>query len=268
VNVRAVPILLAFSVLGSAALAQTQAAKNAKCFAEADARGLHGQERSAFREQCKSSADQTVSAQSPWYIEGSAGALWRMDATRSTTIFNSLGTTGPGTNTTTFFPGAVFNLGLGYKLPWGFRIEAEGGYAHYSAESVSPLSTNGAFPLLNGNRLELQSGGARDQYSATFNAFYDLPMFGQFIPYVGAGIGVNTVNSQDGHFAGVGGVPRFTQLGGSGTNAAVLGEVGMTITLNAKWSVVPSYRFEKVFTNAGAFPNQANIFKLGLRYSL
>jgi hypothetical protein len=42
----------------------------------------------------------------------------------------------------------------------------------------------------------------------------------------------------------------------------------MTITLNAKWSVVPSYRFEKVFTNAGAFPNQANIFKLGLRYSL
>lgn len=145
-NVRAVPILLAFSVLGSAALAQTQAAKNAKCFAEADARGLHGQERSAFREQCKSSADQTVSAQSPWYIEGSAGALWRMDATRSTTIFNSLGTTGPGTNTTTFFPGAVFNLGLGYKLPWGFRIEAEGGYAHYSAESVSPLKYQRSVP--------------------------------------------------------------------------------------------------------------------------
>ena len=167
-----------------------------------------------------------------------------------------------------FFRGLSSIWVLGTSCRGDFVLKPKGGYAHYSAESVSPLSTNGAFPLLNGNRLELQSGGARDQYLATFNAFYDLPMFGQFIPDVGAGIG--------------GKYRQFTRralrwgrrraavyaVGGSGTNAAVLGEVGMTITLNAKWSVVPSYRFEKVFTNAGAFPNQANIFKLGLRYSL
>jgi opacity protein-like surface antigen len=259
---------VALLVLGSPALARDQVGKNAKCAAEADARNLHGQERPAFLEKCESTADQIALVQSPWYIAGSAGVLSRLDASRSATFFNSLGTTGPGTNTTTFSPGAVFNLGLGYKLPWGFRIEAEGGYAHYSAESVSPFSTNGAFPLLNGSRLQLQSGGARDEYSATLNAFYDLPVPGRFIPYVGAGIGANIDNAQTGHFAGVGGQPRFSQLGGSGTNAAILGELGVTITLNAKWAVVPSYRFEKVLTKAGAYPNEANIFKLGLRYSM
>ena len=36
------------------------------------------------------------------------------------------------------------------------------------------------------------------------------------------------------------------------------------ITVNANWSVVLSYRFEKVITDSGALRNEANIFKLGL----
>jgi opacity protein-like surface antigen len=211
---------------------------------------------------------QSASPQNPWYIEGSAGALWRFDASRTTTFFNSLGTTGPGFNTTTYDPGYVFNLSLGYKLPLGFRVGVEGGYAHYSAESASPLSLNGAFPLLNGSRLGLQSGGGHDQYSATFNAFYDLPVSGWIVPYLGGGVGVEYVNSQTGYFAGAGGAPRFTEGGSDSTNAVVLAEIGLAITLNAKWSVVPSYRFEKVFTDSGALPNSANIFRLGLRYLL
>ena len=87
-----------------------------------------------------------------------------------------LGTTGPGVSAVTYDPGYALNLGVGYKLPGGFRTEIEAAYWRYYAASVSPLSTNGAFPLLNGNRLDLVSGGARDQYSATVNAFYDLPL--------------------------------------------------------------------------------------------
>jgi opacity protein-like surface antigen len=113
-----------------------------------------------------------------------------MDESFSTTVFNNFGTTGPATDTDTFNPGPVVNLGAGYRLPYGFRIEGELGYAYYTADTISPLSTNGAFPALTGARLPLQSGGERDQYSFTTNAFYDLPVAGQFVPYVGAGVGV------------------------------------------------------------------------------
>src|SRR5580704_13059196 len=84
-------------------------------------------------------AAHTASAQSPWYIEGSAGALLRLDASRSTTLRNSAQTiTGPATSTGTYDPGYVINFGLGYKLPFGVRVEGELGYAHYSANSVNP----------------------------------------------------------------------------------------------------------------------------------
>lgn len=212
-------------------------------------------------------AAHAASAQTPWYITGSAGASLRMDASQSTTFFNGFGTTGPGTNTRTYDPGPVINLGVGYKLPLGFRVEGELGYAHYSADSASPLSTNGAFPQLNGSGLALQSGGGYDQYSATGNAFYDLPIPGWVIPYVGAGFGVEHTDAQTGHFAGPGGAPRFTELNGSSTYAVVLGEIGVTIELDERWAVVPSYRFEHVFTTNNASPNDANIFRLGVRYS-
>jgi len=32
--------------------------------------------------------------------------------------------------------------------------------------------------------------------------------------------------------------------------------------------VVPAYRFEHLFTTGNAFPNDANIFKLGFHYSM
>jgi hypothetical protein len=77
------------------------------------------------------------------------------------------------------FPGVVLivlNLGVGYKLPYGFRAEVEGGYAHYVLTNISPMNDNPlVLPKLIGTRLNLMSGGERDQYSATLNAFYDLP---------------------------------------------------------------------------------------------
>src|ERR1700679_2106472 len=85
-----------------------------------------------------------AAAQSPWYISGSAGVFLRSDSSRSTTISNALGISGPGTDTTAFDPGPTFNLGVGYKLPLGFRVEGEIGYEHYAASSASPFSSNGA----------------------------------------------------------------------------------------------------------------------------
>ena len=165
------------------------------------------------------------------------------------------------------------NLGVGYRLPLGFRVEVKGVYSHYTLDTINPLSTNGAFPELNGTRLTLQSGGGCDQYSATLNGFYDLPLSGWIVPYLGAGVGVNYTNAETATFTipsgfGVAAAGKFTQLGGSATNTVVLAEVGVTLTLDAHWSIVPSYRFEKVFTSSGEFPNQANIVKLGVRYSL
>jgi opacity protein-like surface antigen len=149
----------------------------------------------------------------------------------------------------------------------GFRIEVEGGYAHYTTASASPLSTNGAFPTLNGSRLGSQSGGAHNEYSATFNAFYDVPVSDWYTPYIGAGVGVVGTNIQTGVFAGPGGIPQFTQIGRNATDALMIAEAGMTIKIDAKWAIVPSYRFEKVVTN-GTLPENNNIFKLGVRYSL
>jgi opacity protein-like surface antigen len=211
-------------------------------------------------------AAHAASAQSPWYITGSAGALLRSDASASPRLSNGFGTTGPGTLTATYDPGPVFNLGVGYKLPLGFRVEGELGYAHYSFDSENPLSTDGTFPPLNGSRLALQSGGGHDQYSATVNGFYDLPIPGWIVPYVGAGFGVERTNSQTAHFSGPG--VQFTSLGSDKTWPVILGEVGVTITLDERWAVVPSYRFEHVFASgAGSVLYNANIFRLGVRYS-
>jgi len=210
----------------------------------------------------------TASAQSPWYIEGSAGTQVRLDSSRSTTFRNlNNGATGPGTNTASFDAGYVVNLGLGYKLPFGVRVEGELGYAHYSVNGITPVSTDGTFPVLNGSRVALQSGGGMDQGSATVNAFYDLPVPGRFVPYIGVGFGAVLISEQATRFTNSSGTVQFNQNSSSIILPAMLGEVGLTIALDANWAAVPSYRFQHVFTQAGTFIDDSNIFKLGLRYS-
>jgi opacity protein-like surface antigen len=119
---------------------------------------------------------------------------------------------------------------------------------------------------LNGSRLDLVSGGVRDQYSATVNAFYDLPLSGPMVPYIGGGAGVSHLNQALGVFSGPN-VVRFTQLSSTSTDPAILGETGVAIAVNGNWSVVPAYRFEKVLTPSGAASSNINIFKIGFRYS-
>jgi opacity protein-like surface antigen len=222
----------------------------------------------------------TASAQSAWDIEGSAGALWRSDLGYSTTIFSSLYDdgflfrnpggpiphAGPGTNTDVFGPGPVFNLGVGYRLPHGFRAEVESGYAHYVLTNISPLNANPlVLPKLIGTRLNLMSGGEHDQYSATLNVFYDFPGVGRLVPFIGGGAGGEYLTAETGIFAGPG-VLRFTQLGGHATDPLLLAEGGVTFKANANRSVVPSYRFEAALPANGPSLN-AHIFEIGVRFS-
>ncbi len=202
-------------------------------------------------------------AQSPWYVTGGAGIFLRSDSTRSATLFNGLGTTAPGTDTSSFNPGPSINLGVGYKLPLGFRVEGDFEYDRFSTSSVSPFSTDGTFPALAGNRLGVVSGGNRDSYSATVNVFYDLPVPGRFVPYVGVGAGASHGESQTGIFAGPG-VSKFTGIGTSGNYALIAAEIGLTIAINQNWAIVPSYRYEHGFSTG---PLDANILRVGLRYS-
>jgi opacity protein-like surface antigen len=83
-------------------------------------------------------------------------------------------------------------------------------------------------------------------------------MFGRLMPYVGGGFGYAHTEVSKAQFA------TFHLLGGSDDSAVILGEIGGAVALSESWSVVPSYRFEHVFSSLG---EDAHILKLGLRYS-
>ena len=212
------------------------------------------------------SAAAPAGAEGPWYGAASAGAMARLDASRSTTFFNGLGTSGPGTNRVTFDPGPVIDFAVGYRLGDGVRMEGELGYAHDAVTSARPLSLNGAFPEYAGARLGLRSGGGRDGYSATINGYYDFPLAGPLVPYVGAGVGVEDYNAATARFSGDGGAPKFTEHGAHAAYAAALGEIGVALKLSPRWSIVPAYRYEHLFVTGSAFHNDANIYRLGVRY--
>jgi opacity protein-like surface antigen len=211
----------------------------------------------------------TQSATGGWYVEGSAGALFRMDASRSGTFNNTAtGATAPGTNTFAFSPGFVGNLGVGYKLPIGVRLEAELGYAHYLVSAVYPVSS-GPVAFFNGGGLGRQSAGGYDQGTATANAFYDLPIAGKVVPYIGGGFGISLTGFEGGVFSSPAGGGRVRFSTGGGTSAVmpvILGELGLNIAVAPNWTVVPAYRFAHVF-NSDGLPYNENIFKVGLRYS-
>jgi opacity protein-like surface antigen len=206
--------------------------------------------------------------QSRWYIEGSAGALWRFEATNPSATFTNFGTglSGPGTNTFTYDVGPAFNLGVGYRFSPTVRVEIEGGYGRYGFNTSSPLNTNGAFPALNGSALGLQSGGLHQQYSGTFNVFYDVPLSDSVAPYIGLGVGGQTTHVQTAVFANP--PVTFTANGGSSSSALMMAEVGAAVALNGRWALVPAFRFEKALTNSNSTPTNIGILKLGVRYSL
>jgi opacity protein-like surface antigen len=203
-------------------------------------------------------------AAGPWYVSGSVGGYFREDATPTTTISNGV-IVSPGEVARTFDPGYILNLAVGYRLPARLRAEIELGYADYDADSVTPMA---AAPLAsNGVTFSRPIGSDLHRYMVTANLFYDLPVEGRFVPYVGGGIGAIHVQAATITYESAAG-GRFTSRLAAGDKAVALLEGGVTIAVTDAIAVVPAYRYLR---QAGSVGNNgtevAHVVKLGMRYS-
>jgi opacity protein-like surface antigen len=203
-------------------------------------------------------------AQSPWYVSGSLGGYFREDESGPETITNHV-VTGPGTATDTFDPGFMANLAVGYRLPLNFRIEVEAGYANYTTATTNPQSA--LFPTLRGQQFTRRTGGGHTISMGTLNLFYDLPIPGRFVPYIGGGLGGAHTDSQHTKFLDASG-DGFTEAGGESTRGVALVEGGLNIAVAPKLTLVPAYRYLHFFGIPSSRGDEvAHIVKLGLRYS-
>lgn len=203
-------------------------------------------------------------AESPWYVSGSLGGYFREDSSGVETITNHV-ITAPGIVTDTFDPGILANAALGYRLPAGFRLEAEAGYASYQAATTNPNSA--PFPTLRGQQFNRQTGGGRTVFMGTLNVFYDLPFTGRFVPYLGGGLGGAHTEAQHTRFVDSEG-NGFTESSGEATRGVALVEGGVNISLSSHLALVPAYRYLLFFTDQSSRGDEAaHIVKLGLRYS-
>lgn len=203
-------------------------------------------------------------AAGPWYVAGSIGGYFREDATGSTTITNGV-TTAPAEVARSFDPGALLNATVGYRFPVRLRAEIEFGYAQYGADSITPMVP--PFPALNGVTFSHPVGSNLHRLMGTANLFYDLPVAGRFVPYVGGGLGVMHVQPVTIAFQSASGT-RFTSRLGGGDKGVALLEAGVTVALTDAIAVVPAYSY---IHSAGSVHNNgteiAHVVKLGMRYS-
>lgn len=207
-------------------------------------------------------------ADSDFYLTFGPGAFLAQDVIRAASFSNQLGRTASGTITTDNTVGFNLNHGLGYRLGHGFRIEVELGYAHFSIAGATPqVSAAGAvFARLNGTRFATGSGGSRDVFTAKVNGFYDLPVTGRVVPYVGAGIGVYRAEAQETLFVDGAGATVLRGRSSHAGNAIVMGEAGLTVPLNPRWSIAPAYRFEHLFVRGGGDVD-AHVLRLAVHYN-
>lgn len=205
-----------------------------------------------------------ASAQNGLYVTGSLGALMSQDISYNTTFRNALGQSSPGTNTQGFDPGVSAGLGVGYRLPLNLRVEGELGYGSFETTSATPRATGGAFPQLNGRRLDATSAGDNTLFTATAALYYDLPLGGPVVPYIGAGGGYYHLDmGQARYWTGAG---TLTRLRGTQDNGLAMAELGVTWNVSEHWAVAPAYRYEHLFASAPA-DFDLHIFKLSGRYS-
>jgi opacity protein-like surface antigen len=206
-------------------------------------------------------------AESPWYVSGSLGGYFREGASGPDTFFkiDDPSISSPGTQRESFDPGYIANAAVGYRLLANVRVEAELGYADYMLSTVSPQADT--FPQLNGQPFNRQTGGEWSRFTGTINAFYDLPVPGRFVPYVGLGVGGAHGEATTARLVSSTGA-IFESLGGSSTRGVMLAEGGVSIALSEHISLVPAYRYLRYFLNASVGGDEAaHIVKLGLRYS-
>ena len=159
------------------------------------------------------------------YVSLGAGVNMLQDQTLQTTILP--GTPGPLFNgNTSFNPGFVGVGALGWGFGNGLRAEIEGDYRFNAVDRVG-----GAF----------RSSRSEQSYGGMVNLLYDLNLGWPVTPYVGVGVGEQTVTWQSGQASG----PNVSvRLQHSDTNVAYQGILGAAYDLPIPGlALTAEYRF-------------------------
>lgn len=201
-----------------------------------------------------------------FYFEGSLGAMMAGDSSWNTSFNNHAGLTTLGRDRVSYDLGPQMNLALGYRLAGGLRVAGEFGWGYFSSSTVHPQPAGATAPTLNGSAVSTLAGGDNTLYTMTVNAYYDLPIGDAVRPYIGAGAGWYHLDAGNIYFSDSTGANLFSQPGGSSDNGLVQAELGLTVRVDPRWSVVPSYRYEHLFASSGPALD-VQIFRIGARYN-
>jgi opacity protein-like surface antigen len=207
----------------------------------------------------------SAQAQSPWYVTGAVGGYEHDKTEGAQTFFKDAdpSVTTKGTESRTFKPGILAEVGVGYHVSSQWRVEADFDYAGFTGNTLTPSTTDLNFPRLNG-AFTRQSGANNTRFMGSVIAFYDfLPAAARFNPYVGLGLGAESAHDGAGVYVNAAGVP-FSGSGDSSSEGYGLAEVGVSIALTSRLSLVPAYRYMHFMAGDQA---SVSIGKVGLRYA-
>lgn len=163
--------------------------------------------------------DEAVTEQSADVGESSTGAVREMPEAKkeaagrfsvgvrgSLSLLSSANTTAPSVTfmnsqydpfdgTVDFTEGFSLNLALGYALGNGLRLEAEGGYAGESCFKEMDVKMPGALELLDVPTGKTRMAGKLSAATLMLNAYYDLDLSDNLIPYLGGGLGMARISA-------------------------------------------------------------------------
>lgn len=154
-----------------------------------------------------------------------------------------------------------------------FRTEVEASFRRASLDRYDFVSAPGQISdvTLSGVTTRI-SGQNFERSAATANLFYDFTKVRGFTPYVGFGVGYQSAvltagsSQRTGTTTGYGqtipilSVVNFPKA--SASDGTYLAEVGLSVPIGPRFSVVPAYRFTQAFSGKDA----ASALKVGLRY--
>lgn len=163
--------------------------------------------------------DEAVTEQSADVGESSTGAVREMSEAKkeavgrftvgvrgSLSLLSSANTSAPSVSfmnsqydpfdgTVDFTEGFSLNLALGYALGNGLRLEAEGGYAGESCFKEMDVKMPGTLQLLDVPTGKTKMAGKLSAATLMLNAYYDLDLSDNLIPYLGGGLGMARISA-------------------------------------------------------------------------
>ena len=130
-----------------------------------------------------------------------AGSGFTVGVRGALSILNSDGVSGVSTSqygplgaTVDYDKGYSFSLMLGYALGNGLRLEAEGGYINNGFQEIN-VRTPGVF-VTQLEPGENKLGGDLSALALMMNAYYDINLGGNLVPYVGGGLGAADLSNE------------------------------------------------------------------------